>query len=204
MSDPPAGQPRGRAVLQQLRDPAHTVVRYAKQIQHSVRSIGSDLHMDYTAVGQATHLAARMEQMANPGSVLIAPSTLRLAEGSIQVIPLGARVVEGLETAVHLSLGALDAQTGDGDGAGRRRALAQRILDEPNMRSAREPAEKEVMELGHLFIVARSQPDLDDFLSQDLSGAERIKVVLDRRRGEQRQRFDLRDWGFAVSSRRHG
>src|SRR5206468_10075415 len=29
-----------------------------------VRSIGSDLHMDYTAVGQTTHLAARMEQMA--------------------------------------------------------------------------------------------------------------------------------------------
>ena len=36
-----------------------------------VRSIGSDLHMDYTAVGQATHLAARMEQMAMPGSILI-------------------------------------------------------------------------------------------------------------------------------------
>jgi class 3 adenylate cyclase len=35
-----------------------------------VRSIGSDLHMDYTAVGQTTHLAARMEQMAMPGSIL--------------------------------------------------------------------------------------------------------------------------------------
>src|SRR5437870_5284968 len=33
-----------------------------------VRAIGSDLHMDYTAVGQTTHLAARMEQMALPGS----------------------------------------------------------------------------------------------------------------------------------------
>src|SRR5262249_40172001 len=33
-----------------------------------VRSIGSDLHMDYTAVGQTTHLAARMEQIADPGS----------------------------------------------------------------------------------------------------------------------------------------
>ena len=32
-----------------------------------VRSIGSDLHMDYTAVGQTTHLAARMEQLAEPG-----------------------------------------------------------------------------------------------------------------------------------------
>ena len=38
-----------------------------------VRSIGSDLHMDYTAVGQTTHLAARMEQMAMPGSILITP-----------------------------------------------------------------------------------------------------------------------------------
>src|SRR5262245_34262134 len=34
-----------------------------------VRSIGSDLHMDYTAVGQTTHLAARMEQLATPGSI---------------------------------------------------------------------------------------------------------------------------------------
>ena len=32
-----------------------------------VRAIGSDLHMDYTAVGQTTHLAARMEQLAEPG-----------------------------------------------------------------------------------------------------------------------------------------
>ena len=40
-----------------------------------VRSIGSDLHMDYTAVGQTTHLAARMEQMAVPGSTLSASHT---------------------------------------------------------------------------------------------------------------------------------
>ena len=32
-----------------------------------VRAIGSDLHMDYTAVGQTTHLAARMEQLGEPG-----------------------------------------------------------------------------------------------------------------------------------------
>src|SRR5262249_7698800 len=34
-----------------------------------VRAIGNDLHMDYSAVGQTTHLAARMEQLATPGSV---------------------------------------------------------------------------------------------------------------------------------------
>src|SRR4029434_6150895 len=43
-----------------------------------VRSIDSDLHMDYTAIGQTTHLAARMEQMARPGSVLATDETLRL------------------------------------------------------------------------------------------------------------------------------
>ena len=41
-----------------------------------VRAIGSDLHMDYTAVGQTTHLAARMEQMAAAGSILLAADTL--------------------------------------------------------------------------------------------------------------------------------
>src|SRR5215510_5196808 len=48
-----------------------------------VRSIGSDLRMDYTAVGQTTHLAARMEQMAMPGSILISSATLELTEGYV-------------------------------------------------------------------------------------------------------------------------
>ena len=54
-----------------------------------VRSIGSDLHMDYTAVGQTTHVAARMEQMALPGSILLSAETLALAEGYVEVKPLG-------------------------------------------------------------------------------------------------------------------
>src|SRR5262249_20219337 len=63
-----------------------------------VRAIGSDLHMDYTAVGQTTHLAARMEQMAKLGSVLVTGATLRLAEGHVQVRPLGSIPVKGLES----------------------------------------------------------------------------------------------------------
>src|SRR2546428_6452488 len=54
-----------------------------------VRSIGSDLRMDYTAVGQTTHLAARMEQLAAPGSIRLTAGTLHLAEGFVQVTPLG-------------------------------------------------------------------------------------------------------------------
>ena len=67
-----------------------------------VRSIGSDLHMDYTAVGQTTHLAARMEQAAAPGSILIASGTWRLAEGYIQVTPLGPLNVRGLGEPVEV------------------------------------------------------------------------------------------------------
>ena len=54
-----------------------------------VRAIGSDLHMDYTAVGQTTHLAARMEQIADPGAIVITPETLALAEGYVEVKSLG-------------------------------------------------------------------------------------------------------------------
>ena len=61
-----------------------------------VRAIGSDLHMDYTAVGQTTHLAARMEQLADPGATLLTPETLALAEGFVQVTSLGPMAVKGL------------------------------------------------------------------------------------------------------------
>ena len=63
-----------------------------------VRAIGSDLHMDYSAVGQTTHLAARMEQVAKPGSALVTGETLKLAEGFVQARSLGAVPVKGLET----------------------------------------------------------------------------------------------------------
>src|SRR5262245_51675182 len=67
-----------------------------------VRAIGSDLHMDYTAVGQTTHLAARMEQMAKPGSTLVSGDTLKLVEGYVEVKPLGPVPVKGLATPTHV------------------------------------------------------------------------------------------------------
>ena len=67
-----------------------------------VRAIGGDLRMDYSAVGQTTHLAARMEQLARPGITLLTADTLRLAEGYIEVKPLGPVPVKGLETPVDV------------------------------------------------------------------------------------------------------
>jgi class 3 adenylate cyclase/tetratricopeptide (TPR) repeat protein len=66
-----------------------------------VRAIGSDLHMDYTAVGQTTHLAGRMEQLARPGTTLLTADTLRLAEGYVEVKPLGAMPVKGFPALVE-------------------------------------------------------------------------------------------------------
>ena len=67
-----------------------------------VRSIRSDLRMDYTAVGQTTHLAARMEQLAPPGAIWITAETLRLAENFVQVQPLGPVPVRGLDAPVEV------------------------------------------------------------------------------------------------------
>ena len=66
-----------------------------------VRSIGSDLHMDYTAVGQTTHLAGRMEQLASPGSILLTPihpgarRGLRRGQGARSRAGQGARRARG-------------------------------------------------------------------------------------------------------------
>jgi class 3 adenylate cyclase len=52
--------------------------------------------MDYTAVGQTTHLAARMEQLARPGTTLMTEAALHEAEGYVQVKPLGPTPIKGL------------------------------------------------------------------------------------------------------------
>jgi class 3 adenylate cyclase len=67
-----------------------------------VRSIGNDLQMDYTAVGQTTHLAARMEELTPPGDIRITADTLRLAEGYVTVSALGLVPVKGLSAPVEV------------------------------------------------------------------------------------------------------
>jgi class 3 adenylate cyclase len=67
-----------------------------------VRAIGNDLHMDYSAIGQTTHLAARMEQLATPGSIRLTAATLRLVDGLVRVNSLGPVPVKGLPEAVEV------------------------------------------------------------------------------------------------------
>jgi len=67
-----------------------------------VGSIGNDLKMDYTAIGQTVHLASRMEQMATPGSIMMTNDALQLAEGYVQVKPLGPVSIKGLTEPVEV------------------------------------------------------------------------------------------------------
>jgi len=65
-----------------------------------VRSLGSELHTNYSAHGETTHVAARMEQMAIPGTVLISSRTFQLAEGYVLTQPLGPMFVRGLAAPI--------------------------------------------------------------------------------------------------------
>ena len=60
-----------------------------------VGSIGSDLRMDYTAVGDATNVAARMQQAGEPGRVTISEATHRLVRGYFETRALGELPVKG-------------------------------------------------------------------------------------------------------------
>ena len=73
-----------------------------------VRSVASDLRWDYTAVGTPTHVAARMEQLASPGGIVITADALAHVERMIHTRLLGRVVVKGLPGGVeaHEVLGA--------------------------------------------------------------------------------------------------
>src|SRR5499433_647350 len=96
-----------------------TIAQYAAEVQRSqgvavtiriglnsgeivVCGIGNDLHMDYTVVGQTANLAARLQQMAEPGCAVTGPATFRLAEGYIAMKALGPVPVKGLAQPVQI------------------------------------------------------------------------------------------------------
>src|SRR5262249_7182680 len=67
-----------------------------------VRTIGNDLYMNYSGVGLTTNLAARMEQLAPPGTIRLTAATLRLVEGAVRVNALGPIPVKGLAEPVEV------------------------------------------------------------------------------------------------------
>jgi class 3 adenylate cyclase/tetratricopeptide (TPR) repeat protein len=66
-----------------------------------VRSIDNDLNIEYSALGHTTHLAARMEELASAGTIIMTATTLRDVEGFVEVKPLGAVQAKGVTRGVE-------------------------------------------------------------------------------------------------------
>jgi class 3 adenylate cyclase len=60
-----------------------------------VGTVGTDRRMEYKAVGDTVNLAARLESMATPGSILLSEAISRLVEGYVQSTFVGEREVKG-------------------------------------------------------------------------------------------------------------
>jgi len=78
-----------------------------------VRSIDNDLNVEYSALGHTTHLAARMQERAPGGAILLTNSTLREVEGFVQVKSLGAVQAKGISQLIDAFelVGATTART---------------------------------------------------------------------------------------------
>ena len=58
-------------------------------------SVGGNLHMDPTAIGDAANIAARLQGAADPGTILISEETRQLARGYVRVEPVGPLTLKG-------------------------------------------------------------------------------------------------------------
>jgi class 3 adenylate cyclase/tetratricopeptide (TPR) repeat protein len=78
-----------------------------------VGAIGDDLRMDYTAVGDTSNLAARMESMAEPGSILVSDNTHKLVGYFFEFDPLGKIQIKGKDQPqeAHKLIRATDVAT---------------------------------------------------------------------------------------------
>ena len=86
----------------QLGDPALTIRVGVHSGQVIFQSISNDLAVNYEAVGEAVHLAARMEQLCEPGCVRCSGATERLVRGFVDLRPLGPIAVKGLSRPIEI------------------------------------------------------------------------------------------------------
>ncbi len=92
-----------------LRDPSWEAHRERPQIRvglHSgevaIRTVRNDLSMDYRAVGPTTHIAARMEQLATPGTIWLTDDTYKLGNGLLRTTPIGPTKIKGVPKPIDV------------------------------------------------------------------------------------------------------
>lgn len=70
--------------------------------QSVLTTVGDDVRAEFTAMGETANLAARLQGMAEPGSVVIAQDTFDLVQDAFETVPLGAHAVKGLAEPVKV------------------------------------------------------------------------------------------------------
>src|SRR5215475_12340843 len=75
-------------------------VNTGEVVLRSIRK--DDLHVDYVPVGHSTNLAARMEQLAAPGAILVTAYTHRLTDGYFTCKDLGKTQIKGVEEPLNI------------------------------------------------------------------------------------------------------
>jgi hypothetical protein len=118
-----------------------------------------------------------------------------------------------LAAQIHLDYGHQLGALGDAVRSDEQIALARQLFKQMNMRPWYDHSETDTRGIGHIYIVARSNPQLYEFLVQEFRGTQGIKVVLDRREqaqwderdNDERRRqppvdADLRAWELALTS----
>jgi class 3 adenylate cyclase/tetratricopeptide (TPR) repeat protein len=109
--DPQRAVLAGLEILQDIQ-PYREEVRRRWGIDFSVRigintglvvvgEVGSDLRLEYTAMGDAVNLAARMEQTAQPNTVQISEQTYKLVAPLFEIQPLGETAIKGKSNLVQ-------------------------------------------------------------------------------------------------------
>jgi class 3 adenylate cyclase len=103
------------AALRMLSDMSHVRVNAGRSRAGSIRiriginsgdallrSVSTDLHQEYSAEGETTHLAAKAQQAAAPGTALVTAEVARLVEGFVQTQQHEPLVLTGLAQPVAL------------------------------------------------------------------------------------------------------
>lgn len=112
LEDAPVHAVRAALGIQRALEPVHRESRAAGRGDFRMRigihtgrvvvgKIGDDLRMDYTAIGDTTNLAARLQSIASPGSIVISEATRRLCSGFFELRALGKTRIKGRHKPVE-------------------------------------------------------------------------------------------------------
>jgi len=104
---------------------------------------------------------------------------------------------------VKLGLGRTMRLSGDRDGAEENLVTAFLLFRGMDVPYWVKKCGEEMMQLGEIFVVARYNPQLYDYLQREFSHEERIRIIMDRRVGERRQRGDTPASDRRQGDRRH-